>query len=599
MLKNNALPRPFLLILGAVLAIRVAVGLVVQSPYILMDELIYAKLAWGFGHGEAMHFRGWPSDLPGGRPEGGMQDPLVFPSILYPLLIAPATLFDDMFLGFRLIQILNHAFVVSAAVPVYLLARMVVSPASALAVSLLAVLLPSTFLANLVMSENLFFPLMMWLVYLTVWSAGSARVFPKVWLGLALLLAFFTKPHGMVVPPVVVLVTFLASEWYRRGEAGFWRRFLSYWPAVGLFAAGGVTHVMVTNLRLGGDLFDLSRALGTYGGAMQAQRGLEVLASIKCLAGNFSALALAVGMVPAVLCGAWAWTALRKGTPEERRLLWCAASLGAAVLLLTVRLTVQLENTPDRIHERYAFYLEPLILLGAAAWLERGKLGLGWTVAFGSLALGLAAYFLQPVLGTPIAADTATYTAFWPLAKVAGPAAALAALLLLGLAMVWLSSLAIARETRRWAGALCAAWIVGLSTATVAAQAHQTAKFLPATRWLVSMAKPGERLALAGERDQFVPYMIFDLFYPGYIRKFHFTEPFDGWGDEAAPKTGDGEYPALSNLPDGTLLLSTGAHKLDLPVLGQMNDYELYRKTGRVFGRPNSAMRRAEPLVKR
>ncbi len=95
--------------------------------------------------------------------------------VLYPVLIAPAyALFDSLPDAYAAVKTINSLVMSLAAIPAYLIARRVVPAGLALLAALLAVALPSIVYTATVMTENLFYPL----VLLVAWrpcSPSSAR----------------------------------------------------------------------------------------------------------------------------------------------------------------------------------------------------------------------------------------------------------------------------------------------------------------------------------------------------------------------------------------------------------------------------------------
>ena len=124
---------------------RIATGHRIATPWIMVDELVYSELAKSFAAHGSFLVRDVPSNGYG---------------FVYPILIAPA---------FRLYASVPHAYAVAkginavvmslTAVPVYFLARRLLSQGWALTAAVLSVLVPSLLYTGTLMTENVFYPL--------------------------------------------------------------------------------------------------------------------------------------------------------------------------------------------------------------------------------------------------------------------------------------------------------------------------------------------------------------------------------------------------------------------------------------------------------
>ncbi len=530
--------RPLVRLAAAVFFLHALLALAVPSPYIFIDELVYVKLARCLASGQPLVLRG---------------EALNFPTLLYPLLLAPTAWVPSTEWGFRAAQLLNVALMASASVPLYLLGAQIMPTREAVWTAALASLLPFTLFANTAMSENLFYPLVMWTALAFVAGvAPGASCQARAGLGLALGLAFHTKPHGMVLLPIVVVLAALAC-----------RRLVVLWPAALVWAGFAGLHAA----RVAGPHFDVSALLGSYGPALGAIRPFEPLLALQATFGNLGVIATAVGFLPVGLWAWWAWRAAPGSV--DRALVWFTLMLGLVFVAVTVRHTILLDN-PARIHERYLFYVEPLILLGAArvaldaAKLPRPAVAIGWLAAV----IGVA--FAGNALRTFPASDAPAYLALMPFYKIFGLPVAIGVAALVAGAAVLLGARAATPRIRYAALAAYVCGVTGLAAAAQSYTSHTYAALLPESRWLTRVAPPGTPLAFAGTPDQSKLYLVLEFFAPQDVRRFYFDAPLDGWHERPASE--------LGTLPDGTLILAPRARALPYPIVASRGDLTLYRK---------------------
>src|SRR5258708_32534433 len=94
---------------------------------------------------------------------------------------------------YRWSQVVNALLICSAVVPAYLLARRVVRPSAALVAAALAVAIPSTVYAGTLMTENVFYPVFLWLALALVPALEPPTPAPQLVLLPSLAPAFLTR----------------------------------------------------------------------------------------------------------------------------------------------------------------------------------------------------------------------------------------------------------------------------------------------------------------------------------------------------------------------------------------------------------------------
>jgi len=140
-------------------------------------------------------------------------------------------------------------------------------------------------------------------------------------------------------------------------------------------------------------LGQLSRVLGTY--SVTAEGDLIPAGMPRALLEHVAPIGLGMGILPFVVGVAWLLTAVVRPRAREQHAFASIATVTIAVFLLEVT-SYDLRFGAGRLHDRYLFYVVPLILVAFAAMLREGSWP-RWTlfVATGLLAL---AFSVMPVI---------------------------------------------------------------------------------------------------------------------------------------------------------------------------------------------------------
>lgn len=347
---------------GVVLTLLVARGTV--GPWAMGDELLYRLGAEGLWRG------GYPSPQ--------------YPP-LYPLVISPALLAGER--AYQAILLVN-ALVSSAVVfPVWALARRWLErPGSRVLVTAIAVATPfHAVFPRMVMSENLYLPLLVWFVHLVVEArlrrSGRLALAAGAVLGLCLL----TRHISLTLVPVLVLALVLPSgpgSWRGlRGVRGLRPR-LALAGVAGLVATYAPWLVLAA--RRG---FALTQALGLH---ISTDAAIEDPAAVDLALWGLRYLAygcLAVApLLPLLLI------ALRRPSVLDRRrweLVGVTALVSLALGVAATRhswLVVYNSPVPLRIMGRYVIYLGvPWLIVAATVWERLPRAGVRAWEALGSL----------------------------------------------------------------------------------------------------------------------------------------------------------------------------------------------------------------------
>ena len=321
-----------------------ALGLRVVSPWIMVDELIYADMARSFADTGRFLLRGVHANY----------------GFVYPLLISPAyAALGPTADVYRWVHVINALVICSVVFPTYLLARRVVRPWYALGAAALAVAVPPLVYAGTIMTENAFYPIFMW----AAWALVAALETPTLRRQLVLLavcgLAFVTRAQAVAVLAAAVTAPLLLA-WIERGRP---RRLRVWAPLYGIVAAAVVIAGIVQVARGR----SLSELLGGY--SATTSTSYHAWDAFRWIVYHVAALDLALWIVP--------FAALVVLVANARHLDRPLRVFAAAAATLTVWLTLEVgvfaSTWSQRIEERNLFYVAPLLLVALLAWLERGQ----------------------------------------------------------------------------------------------------------------------------------------------------------------------------------------------------------------------------------
>jgi 4-amino-4-deoxy-L-arabinose transferase-like glycosyltransferase len=390
-LRERLVRVPDAIWLGAIVvvsaAVRLWLGRDMPAPFIVVDELIYSELARSLADGGSFAVRGVSTT--------GY-------SILYPALIAPAYwLFDGLTNAYAAAKATNAIAMSLAAVPAWLLARRVTGRWLALLAAALTVAVPSMAYAATLVTENLFYPLALmfaWALVRVLERPSWARIAVlAVTLGAAL--ATRSQALGFVgaillAPPLLALV---------RRDARTIRPFL---PLLGGLVGLGLIVVGAQLLR-GRSLSDL---LGAY--SIVGEGGYDVDHALRFWLWHVEELTLYVGIVPVV---ALVVLLARSGRLPARLQEHVAATVALVATSTLVVATFASRFAPDRIQDRYLFFLAPLLVVALLAWVELGAPRPRIALAVGAVAaIGLVVAFpYVRFIGEPAKSDTFGLLPLW------------------------------------------------------------------------------------------------------------------------------------------------------------------------------------------
>ena len=316
----------------------------VVAPWIMVDELIYSELAKSFG--QTGHF------LIRDVHDGAY-------GVVYPLLIAPVwRAFGSVTDAYAAAKAIGSVLMSLTAIPVYFLARRVVTPIPSLLAALLAVAVPSLMYTGTLMTETVFYPLFACVALALVLALERPTIQRQlVLLGLCLL-AFLTRSQAIVLIPAVATAPLLLA-WLDRRRL---RMLADFRVLYGVLAAG-VVGVLLVQLFRGHSPYDV---LGSYSVTGHATYRPDQV--VKWLLYHVAELDLYLGIAP--FAALLLLTFLGRSLDRPLR-VFLAAALPLTVWLL-LEVGAFASALSPRIQERNLFYVAPLFLIALLAWIERG-----------------------------------------------------------------------------------------------------------------------------------------------------------------------------------------------------------------------------------
>jgi hypothetical protein len=338
-----------------------------SSPLYYPDEYLYSALA--------------RSIAASGRPE--IRGSFVhFPALLGPYLMSPAWLISGVEAAYRVALAWGALWFSLAAYPAFELARRIgVSASGALFVAFLALLVPDAAFTTTLLSEPYAYPTLLATVLFAVETIARPTRARQV-VVLVLMLALCLIRAQFVIAPVAYLVAALAV-------AGFSPRRLLRAQTVVLGVLGAA---LVVSLVVG-----VSRLAGSYSGLSSFHVTATGIAHWFGL--DLFVLAVAAGwvLVPGAAIGFVGLA--RSQVPRRRAFAWLSLTL----LMGLLGQAAVFGAHEQRVHERYVYYLVPLIVI-AFAWAAE-SLARDWRYAAVAYICAGAAVLLPLASGVRGAAD--------------------------------------------------------------------------------------------------------------------------------------------------------------------------------------------------
>ena len=330
-------------VLGGIVALsflfRLVAGWLRATPAYFADEYIYAELGRSIAET--------------GRPL--IRDCRALPGPPPSILTAPAWLFEDVEVSFRVVQAIGALAMSLAAVPVFFLCRrLALTDGWALAIAFFAVAVPDLLYASWIVAEPVAYPLA--LGALLAGTAALARPTRGSQVAFVVLagLATFARIQFIVLPLAFVAALALVGLRERRLRSALREQVL----VLGLFGA----------VLFGGLATGPGRMLGYYHGVLDLRFGVDSL--LTWLGSQSLVLAYASGwvLVPGALLG----LVLALWRPVSRTELAFAALALFLTLGLLFEGALYAASGGNRVQERYFFYALPLVAIFFVLYARRG-----------------------------------------------------------------------------------------------------------------------------------------------------------------------------------------------------------------------------------
>ena len=358
---------------------------------------------------------------------------------------------SDLEAAYPWFKVVNALFWALTAIPVYLLARRLVSQWWAVLAAGLTVAIPSSISVATVMTESMAFLAAAWALYATMLALERPTVLRQLVLLAAIGVAFLTRSQLGVL--YVGWLVALGLHWWispsarPRGRAD-WRRL---WPsALPLLAA-----VAFLAARLAGG----SSPRDSLGAYWELWRGYDPFGVAKWIVYHLADIEVYLAVIPLAVAPIVLTQLVRRGRAGAA-VDSAFASLFLAANATGLLVVAAFTSTPwgyDRLHDRYAFYLLPLWLIVFVVWLADGlPRPLVATATGVVLALVLPAILPFRQLANEAGIDTVPGALWvWVEAQVAGPGPLSGSRLLAAFVIALL--LAVLLLPRRASGALVVA----------------------------------------------------------------------------------------------------------------------------------------------
>ena len=374
----------------------------VDVPRVHPDEVRYLIAASSLVEGEGLTLRG---DEYGFGP-------------LYALVLAAILwLSSGVDAAYDLFKTANALLFALTAVPVYLLARRLVSAWWAVCAAGLAVAIPSSISVATVMTETLAYLTAAWTLYAIALALERPTLLRQLAVLGAVGAAFLTRAQlgGLYLSWLLGLGVLWLIAPGRRPRTR--RELYGLWPSA--------VPLVLTLLVLAGRLLGGASPSESLGAYWELWRGYDPLQVLKWFVYHLADIEVYLAVVPLAVAPIVLWRLLRSGRAgAEREASFAALFLSANTVGLLV--VAAFTSTPwgyDRLHDRYAFYLLPLWLVVLVVWLADGLPRPLVATAIGvGVALVLPAILPYHQLANEAGIDTVPGALWvWIDAQVAGP----------------------------------------------------------------------------------------------------------------------------------------------------------------------------------
>jgi len=355
---------PYALVAIGVLALLFWQASIRKTPTIFGDELEWTQISRAIADTGHAARRG---------------QPVTFKSV-YPYVIAPLWRIHSTSSAYAAIKYVNTILMALAAVPTFLLARMLVSMRIAFAAALVTLLTTGVYYAPFLLPEVVAWPWFALCAYLTIRALARGG---RWWIAAAVavdVVAPLVRGELVVVPAsaaVAVAIVWLCGPLGSRARhrIGIVGQVVAVLLAVAVF--------FVANQAFGGHSHEWATVTHQWKGRLWTL-GME----------STSALALGLGLLPFVGGLASLWLPDRRHDPAWRAFASFAGSALVATWVYTGVKAAYLSTVfATRVEERNLIYVQPLLVVGTAVWLCERRRSLVASLAAWAFATWLVLHY--------------------------------------------------------------------------------------------------------------------------------------------------------------------------------------------------------------
>lgn len=213
----RAIYKKLILLFIILCIIKIGLSFLIPSPTMFEDEYYYSSMARSFYKDSNFMIYGSPSSKYGP---------------VYPIILSFAYIFKDMRIVYFIFKIFGALLSSLIIFPAWLLAKEFLNERKALLVSFLCSILPLGFIFSFyVMSENLFYPLVLLTIYSLYKSFTEQSIKWDLLTGVLLGLVYLTKVLGVILV-FIIFTSFLINLFIKKDLRQIKRKFILYFAAL-------------------------------------------------------------------------------------------------------------------------------------------------------------------------------------------------------------------------------------------------------------------------------------------------------------------------------------------------------------------------------
>lgn len=327
--------------------VRFAASLSFHVPWVAPDEMAYGLLGQSLWQTGELTIRGTP---------------VGYYSLLYPALVGAPLSLGDTAAGIAVLQAVQALVMSAVAVPVFFWGRRLTDARWALVAAGLSVVPPALAYSGLIMSEALYYPLVVGALL-----ALARAVEQPTFFRLGLMLASVTLAAAVRLQALVLLPTFAAAFVLDASLAGDSRTLRRY--LVALAAAVGVAAAVLVVWITTGHGVSWNGLLGAYETVGAETPGSDTV--LKELVWSTGGIVLVSFGIPFLATAVLAVRAAVAGERDATVRAFLATTV-AYVACLVLEVAFFAASFVTYVPERYLVTTAPVLFLGLCLWLARG-----------------------------------------------------------------------------------------------------------------------------------------------------------------------------------------------------------------------------------